>query len=54
MGRELYETQPVFRAEVDRCCELLEPELGLDLRDVLYPAEGGEARPQDAADADRR
>jgi acyl transferase domain-containing protein len=38
MGRELYETHPIFRAEVDRCCERLAPELGLDLRDVLYPA----------------
>ena len=39
MGRELYETEPVFRAELDRCAELLKPHLGLDLRTVLYPAE---------------
>jgi len=39
MGRELYETEPAFREEVDRCAELLRPNLGLDLRDVLYPAE---------------
>jgi len=38
MGRELYETHPIFRAQVDLCCERLAPELGLDLRDVLYPA----------------
>jgi len=38
MGRELYETNPVFRAQVELCCELLAPELGLDLRDVLYSA----------------
>ncbi len=38
MGRDLYENEPVFRAEVDRCCELLKPELRLDLREILYPA----------------
>jgi acyl transferase domain-containing protein len=37
MGRELYAGEPVFRAEVDRCAEVLRPELGLDLRHVLYP-----------------
>jgi phthiocerol/phenolphthiocerol synthesis type-I polyketide synthase E len=40
MGREIYDHEPVFRDEVDRCAELLRPHLGLDLRDVLYPAEG--------------
>jgi phthiocerol/phenolphthiocerol synthesis type-I polyketide synthase E len=36
MARELYQTEPAFRAEVDRCAELLLPALKLDLRDVLY------------------
>jgi len=39
MGRELYETEPLFREQVDRCAELLAPHLGLDLREVLYPSE---------------
>jgi malonyl CoA-acyl carrier protein transacylase/acyl carrier protein len=38
MARELYETEPVFRREVDRCCDILRAHLGLDLRDVLFPA----------------
>ena len=37
MGRQLYETEPVFRRTVDHCCQLLEPQLGLDLRTVLFP-----------------
>ncbi len=37
MGRELYETESVFREEVDLCCELLQPYLGLDLRSLIYP-----------------
>jgi amino acid adenylation domain-containing protein/non-ribosomal peptide synthase protein (TIGR01720 family) len=44
MARELYATEPVFREELDRCCDLLEPRLGLDLRRVLYPA-GERQRP---------
>ncbi len=38
MGRDLYESEPVFRAEVDRCATLLTRHLGMDLRTVLYPA----------------
>jgi acyl transferase domain-containing protein len=37
MGRELYEAEPFFRAEVDRCATLLQRHLGLDLRPLLYP-----------------
>lgn len=39
MSRGLYETEPLFRADVDRCCELLEPHLGFDMRTVLFPHE---------------
>ena len=38
MGRELYEHLPVFRRELDRCCDLLAPQLGEDPRELLYPA----------------
>ena len=38
MARGLYENEPVFRAEVDGCAAALAPDLGLDLRTVLYPA----------------
>src|SRR5439155_293578 len=37
MGRELYRHEPLFREQVDKCCEILRPHLGLDLRQVLYP-----------------
>jgi non-ribosomal peptide synthase protein (TIGR01720 family) len=36
MARGLYEREPVFRAEMDRCAEILRPHLGLDLRDVVF------------------
>jgi phthiocerol/phenolphthiocerol synthesis type-I polyketide synthase E len=39
MGRELYQTEPVFREQIDLCSELLKPLLSLDLRDILYPGE---------------
>lgn len=39
MGKELYQIEPKFREEVDHCCLLLEPYLGLDLRSVIYPTE---------------
>ncbi len=37
MGRDLYATEPTFREQVDQCCDLLKPHLGLDLRSLLYP-----------------
>ncbi|MBW3570025.1 MAG: FkbM family methyltransferase [Gemmatimonadetes bacterium] len=40
MGRGLYEAEPVFRAEVDRCAEILRPHLGFDLRDALFADDG--------------
>jgi acyl transferase domain-containing protein len=36
MGRELYEQEVVFQDEVDRCAEILQHNLGVDIRKVLY------------------
>jgi acyl transferase domain-containing protein len=46
MGRRLYETQPTFRAVLERCDELSRPLLGRSLLSVLYP-EPGVASPLD-------
>jgi acyl transferase domain-containing protein len=40
MGRAPYETEPIFREQVDACARLLLPHLGCDLRELLYPAPG--------------
>lgn len=40
MARGLYEFQPVFRQELDFCAEVLKPEIGCDLRSVLYSPSG--------------
>ncbi|MBN3876529.1 MULTISPECIES: type I polyketide synthase [unclassified Nostoc] len=39
MAREIYETETVFKEQVDYCSEILKPLLGLDLRHILYPSE---------------
>ncbi|MFP3940065.1 MAG: beta-ketoacyl synthase N-terminal-like domain-containing protein, partial [Thermoanaerobaculia bacterium] len=44
MAAETYRHEPVFREELDRCAEILRPELGLDLRDLLFPEEGAGSR----------
>jgi acyl transferase domain-containing protein/SAM-dependent methyltransferase/acyl carrier protein len=41
MGRELYETEPVFRQEADRCFEILKPIMDFDIKEILYPGEPG-------------
>ncbi|MFI6824219.1 type I polyketide synthase [Micromonospora sp. NPDC050187] len=40
MAGVLYESEPVFRAELDRCAELLDGELERPLLEVLFPADG--------------
>jgi acyl transferase domain-containing protein len=46
MGRQLYETQPVFRETLDQCADLLRPHLPEPLLSVLYP-EDGQSSPLD-------
>lgn len=46
MGKELYESEPTFTVVVDRCCELLKPYLGLDLRHILYPNDAAQVTEQ--------
>jgi acyl transferase domain-containing protein/thioesterase domain-containing protein len=41
MGSELYETERAFREAVDRCSQILQPHLGLDIRRILYPHDAG-------------
>jgi amino acid adenylation domain-containing protein len=37
MGLELYQTEPIFRQEMDRCFKILKPLMGYDIKDILYP-----------------
>ncbi|HET6978703.1 MAG TPA: MupA/Atu3671 family FMN-dependent luciferase-like monooxygenase [Pyrinomonadaceae bacterium] len=39
MGAKLYEHEALFRREVDRCLDILQPQLGFDLRQVLFSDE---------------
>lgn len=39
MGKELYDTEAIFREQIDHCCELLQHDLGLDLRLQIYQQE---------------
>ncbi|MET0399319.1 MAG: non-ribosomal peptide synthase/polyketide synthase [Longimicrobiaceae bacterium] len=49
MARGLYEAEPVFRAEVDRCARVLLELTGDDVRDTLFP---GDPAPEQAAGGD--
>ncbi len=53
MGRELYDSQPVFRDVVDRSAEALRGDLGFDFREILYPeiVESPAEDPTDASSA---
>lgn len=42
MGEQAYTCEPVFQEALDRCADGLEPHLGLDIRELLFPAEGQE------------
>jgi len=37
MGRQLYESQPIFRESIDRCTQILQNVAGMDICSILYP-----------------
>jgi acyl transferase domain-containing protein len=37
MGVNFYQDEPVFRELIDRCAEILQPLIGVDLRSIIYP-----------------
>jgi tyrocidine synthetase-3 len=37
MGLDLYRTEAIFRDELDRCLEILDPILDVPIKDILYP-----------------
>ncbi|CAG0933461.1 phthiocerol/phenolphthiocerol synthesis type-I polyketide synthase E [Thermoflexales bacterium] len=46
-GLELYQHEPTFRAQIDRCAEILQPALRIDLREALYPRADRDPQPLD-------
>ena len=36
MGKELYQNDPIFRAQMDRCSDIVEPEIGASLVEMIY------------------
>ncbi len=36
MARDLYESESIFREQVDLCSEILQPSLGVDLRELIF------------------
>ncbi|MEM9777318.1 MAG: aminotransferase class III-fold pyridoxal phosphate-dependent enzyme, partial [Chloroflexota bacterium] len=49
MGHELYQNEPVFKDAVDLCAEVLQSELDLDIRNVLFPQDSSENNEETAA-----
>jgi amino acid adenylation domain-containing protein len=37
MAHDLYQNEPVFKETVDKCCIILKPVMGFDLRELIYP-----------------
>jgi phthiocerol/phenolphthiocerol synthesis type-I polyketide synthase E len=42
MALGIYQSEPVFRKEVDRCAEILQPILNEDIRAIIYPGKDEE------------
>lgn len=43
MGLELYQMEGIFRETINHCADLLLPNLGVDVRQILYPQNDGES-----------
>jgi acyl transferase domain-containing protein/acyl carrier protein len=39
MGRDLYQKEPAFRQEMDRCFEILKSLMDYDIKEILYPGD---------------
>jgi acyl transferase domain-containing protein len=50
MGRELYDTQPFFKAEMDTCFSLAENYTRMNYKSCLYPSESDEAKKAEWSD----
>ncbi|MFZ1693421.1 MAG: beta-ketoacyl synthase N-terminal-like domain-containing protein, partial [Flavobacteriales bacterium] len=44
MGRDLCESEPVFKEHFYRCCELFSKEFGTDLKAIIFPKAGEEEK----------
>jgi amino acid adenylation domain-containing protein len=44
MAADLYWGEPVFREQIDQCADLLQPHLGCDIREIMYPKTQDERR----------
>jgi non-ribosomal peptide synthase protein (TIGR01720 family) len=44
VGRELYNTEPTFREQLDECSRAFEARTGFDIRTVMFPAASDEER----------
>ena len=49
MARGIYLTEAIFRAEVDRCCDVLRSMLGVNILRILYPDRNQSARASEPA-----
>jgi acyl transferase domain-containing protein/acyl carrier protein len=46
MARELYDAEPAFREQIDRCAEILAPRLGFDVRRAIFSDSPAAPRPE--------
>ncbi len=44
MGKELYESEAEFRNSMNTCSKLLEPLIGLNINEIIYPESGKETK----------